>query len=332
MYLTAGTFNVILRQVCLLGLNESEVLAVLDIDNLLLEKTTNKVDSNVVGRAIEYIASQRPDVRIGLTMGFNFPVSVMGVILNVYQNCRTLRDVFDKSPIYAPAVNTICLFSNRTDGHYLYHTMKVADEFSEKYPVATKHIYESQYGIILQLIYALTGKRITPVSVSTSYVQNTIPDLLETFIQCPVKFGEPFVMVFEKDVMQTPVINANAELLSIAERLVSQLLEKEQRQTTAAIVRRYMLQAIPAINLSLKSTACNLNMSDRTLQRKLLSENTSYQSILDGVRKELAKKYLEENVSFVEISFLLGFESQSAFNKFFKKHFGQKPTRYRDES
>lgn len=130
-------------------------------------------------------------------------------------------------------------------------------------------------------------------------------------------------------IIQTPVINANAELLSIAERLVSQLLEKEERQTTAAIVRRYMLQVIPGVNLSLKNTACNLNMSDRTLQRKLLSENTSYQSILDGVRKELAKKYLEENVSFVEISFLLGFESQSAFNKFFKKHFGKQPKQYR---
>ncbi|MEG0693466.1 MAG: helix-turn-helix transcriptional regulator, partial [Oscillospiraceae bacterium] len=99
----------------------------------------------------------------------------------------------------------------------------------------------------------------------------------------------------------------------------------------SSIVRRYILQTIPGINLSLKSTACNLNMSERTLQRKLISENTSYQNVLDGVRKELAKKYLEENVSFVEISFLLGFESQSAFNKFFKKHFGQKPTRYRDK-
>lgn len=332
MYLTAGTYNVILRQVSLLGLNESEVLAELGVDNSLLENTTNKVDANVVGHSIEYIVRQRPDIRIGLTMGFNFPVSVIGVILNVYQNCRTLKDVFDKSPLYAPAVNTICLFSNHTDEHFFYHTMKVADEFSEKYPVATKHIYESQYGIILQLIYALTGKRITPISVSTLYTQNTSPDLLETLVQCPVKFGEPFVMVFEKDFMQTPVINANAELLSIAERLVSQLLEEEQLQITSSIVRRYILQTIPGINLSLKSTACNLNMSERTLQRKLISENTSYQNVLDGVRKELAKKYLEENVSFVEISFLLGFESQSAFNKFFKKHFGQKPTRYRDKS
>ena len=106
MYLTAGTFNIILRQVSLLEMDEAEVFSVLGIDSSLFEKTTNKVDGSIVGRFLEYIASQRPNIRIGLKMGFNFPVSVMGVILNIYQNCRTLKDVFQKSPLYAPAVNT----------------------------------------------------------------------------------------------------------------------------------------------------------------------------------------------------------------------------------
>lgn len=94
MYLTAGTFNIILRQVSLLEMDEAEVFSVLGIDSSLFEKTTNKVDGSIVGRFLEYIASQRPNIRIGLKMGFNFPVSVMGVILNIYQNCRTLKDVF----------------------------------------------------------------------------------------------------------------------------------------------------------------------------------------------------------------------------------------------
>lgn len=331
MYLTAGTFHIILRQVSLLEMDEAEVFSVLGIDSSLFEKTTNKVDSNIVGQSLEYMASQRPNIRIGLKMGFNFPVSVMGVILNVYQNCRTLKDVFDKSPHYAPAVNTICLFSNHTDERYFYHSMKVADEFSENYPIATRHIYESQYGIILQLIYVLTGKHIAPVLVYSPYKQETTPDLLETLMQCPVKFDKPLMMIFDKEILETHITNANPEMLFIAEQLILQLLDKEQQQSISSIVRKYMLQTIPGINLSLKSTARDLNMSDRTLQRKLLSENTSYQTILDDVRKELVNKYLEENISLVEISFLLGFETQSAFNKFFRKHFGQKPTRYKNE-
>lgn len=148
-------------------------------------------------------------------------------------------------------------------------------------------------------------------------------------MQCPVKFDEPFMMIFDKEILETHITNANPEMLFIAEQLISQLLDKEQQQSVSSLVRRYMLQTIPGINFSLKSTALALNMSDRTLQRKLLSENTSYQIILDDVRKELAIKYLKENISLVEISFLLGFETQSAFNKFFKKHFEKQPSVFR---
>ncbi len=331
MYLTAGTFNIILRQVSLLGLDEADILSALNIDSSLLDKTTNKVDANIVGQSIEYIASQKPNIRIGLKMGFNFPVSIMGIILNVYQNCYTLKDVFDKSPVYAPAVNTICLFSNYSDERYLYHSMKVADNFSKNYPIATRHIYESQFGIILQLIYALTGKHITPILVHSPYKQENTPDVLKTFLQCPVQYGKPFLMMFDKEILNTRIINANCEMLLIAERLISQLLNKEQKQSVSSIVRNYILQTIPGINLCLKNVARDLNMSERTLQRKLLAENTTYQTILNGVRIELANKYLKEHISLVEISFLLGFESQSAFNKFFKKHFGQKPTKYKEK-
>lgn len=329
MYITAGTFNIILRQVSLLEMDEAEVFGVLGIDSSLFEKTTNKIDSSIVGQFFEYIASQKPNIRIGLKMGFNFPVSVMGVILNVYQNCCTLKDVFKKSPLYAPAVNTICLFSNHSDERYFYHSMQVADEFSENYPIATRHIYESQYGIILQLIYALTGKHITPILVYSPYKQENTPDLLENMMQCPVRFDEPFMMIFDKEILETHITNANSEMLFLAERLILQLLDKEQQQSVSSVVRRYILQTVPGINLCLKSTARDLNMSDRTLQRKLLSENTSYQIILDDVRKELAIKYLRENISLVEISFLLGFETQSAFNKFFKKHFEKQPSVFR---
>ncbi|WP_308587714.1 helix-turn-helix transcriptional regulator [uncultured Parabacteroides sp.] len=69
-------------------------------------------------------------------------------------------------------------------------------------------------------------------------------------------------------------------------------------------------------------------MSERNIQRKLKEEGTSYQKILDGLRMELSQKYLKEKIPLPEIGFLLGFESQSAFNKFFKKHFGTQPSIY----
>ena len=43
---------------------------------------------------------------------------------------------------------------------------------------------------------------------------------------------------------------------------------------------------------------------------------------------DLAQEYIREKVPFTEIAFLLGFESQSAFNKFFHKQFHTTPGLY----
>ena len=66
MYITAGTFNIILRQVSLLEMDEAEVFSILGIDSSLFEKATNKIDSSIVGQSLECMASQKPNIRIGL--------------------------------------------------------------------------------------------------------------------------------------------------------------------------------------------------------------------------------------------------------------------------
>ena len=50
-----------------------------------------------------------------------------------------------------------------------------------------------------------------------------------------------------------------------------------------------------------------------------------------SLKKDLLK-YLKEKISLPEIGFLLGFESQSAFNKFFKKHFRVQPSAYKESN
>ena len=73
MYITAGTFNIMLKQADSLGISESDTLHALQLDTSIFNNPT-----------------------IGLEMGFRFPSSILGTIINVYQNCRTLKEVFEK--------------------------------------------------------------------------------------------------------------------------------------------------------------------------------------------------------------------------------------------
>ena len=96
MYITAGTFNIMLKQADSLGISESDTLHALQLDTSIFNNPTNRIDSEIVVRFIEILIKQKSNDRIGLEMGFRFPSSIWCTIINVYQNCRTLKEVFEK--------------------------------------------------------------------------------------------------------------------------------------------------------------------------------------------------------------------------------------------
>ena len=76
--------------------------------------------------------------------------------------------------------------------------------------------------------------------------------------------------------------------------------------------------------------ASSLALADRTLQRRLHEEQTSFQELLDGARRELAGKYLADGqYSLGQVADLLGFVDQSNFFRACKRWFGVTPTQYR---
>jgi AraC-like DNA-binding protein len=78
--------------------------------------------------------------------------------------------------------------------------------------------------------------------------------------------------------------------------------------------------------------ARQLNMSRRTLQRKLAESNTTYQKLVDDTRRDLALRFLEDpRKSITDVTFLLGFSSQSAFTRAFRRWTGMSPTQFREQ-
>lgn len=77
--------------------------------------------------------------------------------------------------------------------------------------------------------------------------------------------------------------------------------------------------------------AVSLNMSPRTLRRRLKLEGTCLQDLVDEIRKKLAVRYLTETeLSITQISSRLDFNDASYFSKTFKRWLGVSPKRYRE--
>jgi AraC-like DNA-binding protein len=84
--------------------------------------------------------------------------------------------------------------------------------------------------------------------------------------------------------------------------------------------------------LSIQKVAKEMAVSVRTLQNRLEAEGVLFSDLLQGIREQLAKKYLRENYSVEQITYLLGFSEPSVFRKAFKKWSGFTPREYREQS
>ena len=71
-------------------------------------------------------------------------------------------------------------------------------------------------------------------------------------------------------------------------------------------------------------------MSERTLQRRLQAEGTSFQEILEETRRSIALGYLaDRRFAAYEVSFMLGYSEPATFFRAFKRWTGKTPQTYR---
>ncbi len=81
---------------------------------------------------------------------------------------------------------------------------------------------------------------------------------------------------------------------------------------------------------NLEVVASWFNITQRTLHRRLLSENTSYKVIVQDIKLSLAKTYLlKSTIPIKEISYFLGYEEAANFRRAFKRWTGYSPSDYR---
>lgn len=329
-YVISGFFNALIVQFKDLEIDLPKLFAEFNSDISILKKSIAKVDANIFGRYLEEVVRLKKNHRVGLESGFLIPFMLTGTFYNLYHSCRTVSELFDKIKLLDSTANNITDYSTKVEGDYLYYEVVVSPEFCERYPVAARQWSEMQFGIALQYSYSYTGRFLRPLSAYTTYKKEGSNDLLEEYLDCPVCFShEKNGMVFKKSVLNLPVVTAKKELFPIFEDVMSEIEHRLSDNVMSNAVRRYLTHSLSMSTLSLQLVAERFTMSERSLQRKLRAEGTSYQQILDTLRMELAQKYLRKRIPLTEIAFLLGFESQSAFNKFFRKHFGATPSQQR---
>ncbi|MBC7572338.1 MAG: AraC family transcriptional regulator [Spirosoma sp.] len=268
------------------------------------------------------------DEHIALKLGEMMNPVAVGVLAYVMMHSPTLGKAFDKLFHY----QDIVCDGSRTTGQRTGNEFALLITITSPDIIYPEYVINSELSIYQSAIRAMAGLHISAREIRFAYPKPTDTSEHErVFAPARLFFGaDQTAMVLDAGLLDTPVLNASPGLFAIFEKHADELLARLKTPTLSSRVRGEMVQLMKGEEPTLTAVADRLNLGVRTLQLHLRDENTTYQQLLDNVRKTLAEQHLREPyLSTTDIAYLLGFAEPSVFFRSFKKWTGQTPGAYR---
>jgi AraC-like DNA-binding protein len=154
---------------------------------------------------------------------------------------------------------------------------------------------------------------------------------IQNFFPGPVCFDQPCSqLVFESSqINQRPQRNIEDLKTYLARLPHVWMFVPAKERLTSHQVRDHLLRNDLG-KTSIEQTAHALNVSVRTLYRRLEEERTSFQQVKDEVRRDVAiERLIKSQATLVEIANELGFGDVSSFHRAFRAWTGVTPNTYR---
>lgn len=201
-------------------------------------------------------------------------------------------------------------------------------------------LIDSCFASVLQLARHGTGTAMRPLRVEFARAEHDGDALLMArHFECPVHFGAASDrIVFAEEALRVPFRTSNPDVLAMLlpglEAALPATASGEGAGTGAesfvADVRAEIHRQMQGRRPGVDGVAAALALSPRSLQRRLGERGTSYQQLLDDVRRQVARELLRGTaLETGEIAFLLGFEELNSFNRAFSGWEGASPLQWR---
>jgi AraC-like DNA-binding protein len=183
-------------------------------------------------------------------------------------------------------------------------------------------------GFVCRVRSAL-GPSWSPLAVELTYPRPSDAEAYEAFFGCPVRFASPQrSFTIPRALLDTPL--PFGHLGQVVASWASAQTRAVDKQSIASAVRSALMSHDPHEGWTTDVIGKSLGISKRSLERWLSAEGTNFRSVVDDLRLQLAKTYLEDpNHDVQTIAHQLGFSDSRAFARAFKRWTGSTPSAYR---
>lgn len=323
----APATNMLWKHIESCGHDPAPVYRKAGINPALLRKSDARINISHVDELWRTAVELLDDPCFGIRMSAHWHPSYVGALGYAWCASSTLRTALNRVVRYIHVVTEdLNIRLEETTGG-----LKVVVDLEKSVFTLPQH-HDVVAAVLMHMCRFDYGEALLPTEVCLAHDKPPCDKVISDFFRAPVRYGtaQTSITLAAGDV-DRELSSANRELALMHDEFLMKYLIEIKKGDIVQQIQSLIIENLPSGKVSDNLIAKELNLSERSLQRKLKEHGTTFRTVLDNVREMAAIQYIQNPVNTMsDIAFLLGFSEQSAFSRAFKKWTGTSPIKYRN--
>ena len=309
------------RNVALAPLLQRAGLSERDLDN-----RQQRISAKTQGRFLEDAAEALGDSAFGLHLAEEANPREAGLLYYVASAARNLGEALVLYERYSRIVNEAVRvkLTRAPEGAVVEVSVIGLARHS------IQHNAEFVMAVLLKALREVLGRNICPIRSTFIHARNSDLREFERFFGCPVEFAAPSDQLsFSKEAPALPLMTGDPYLLETLQPFCDDAARERHTAsgTVQVLVENEVQRLLSRGKAQKQSVARSLGLSKRTLSRRLAQEGTTYDEVVDRLRRSLALQYIKDpSLSLAQMAWLLGYEQSTSFSDAYRRWTGYSPS------
>lgn len=311
------------------GLDMKRLCAEAAIDDPTLADASAVYSTEAITRVWQLAVAQSGDPAIALRAAQGVRPAIFGLVGYVMMSSANLATALERLIRYLRIISHAAAVRAVPQGDDTAFTLELHGGAA---PVPRQR-FEFDLLTLLAFCRWVLGRELRPLAVSLTHEAPPDPQAYLQAFRCMPQFGARCNgAVLARWDLEAPLPTFHPQMAELHDRFAGDRIEALERQpaTYTQRVRQMVAERLPEGEPGRTAIARALGVAERTLQRRLQDEGTSFHALIDDTRRAGAERHLAQpQLTLAEVAYLLGFASQGNLTRACRRWFGMTPGQYR---